>query len=102
MLSELMDEYKTSDASRRLAKVILASSEFGRPIVAPPGIPAERAKILRDAYSSAMKDPALAAEAKKGNLELNPGSGQELEALAKEVVAQPPDVVERMKKLLGK
>lgn len=51
---------------------------------------------------SAMKDPALLAEAKKGNLELNPGSGQELEALAKEVVAQPRDVVERMKKLLGK
>ena len=49
-----------------------------------------------------MKDPALVAQAKKENLELNPGTGQELEALAKEVVAQPRDVVERMKKLLEK
>ena len=101
-LDELMDEFKTPDSSRRLAKVILASSEFGRPIIGPPGIPPDRVKILRDAYNSAMKDSALLAEAKKGNLELNPGTGQELEALAKEVVAQPRDVVERMKKLLGK
>lgn len=101
-LSELMDEYKTSDSSRGLAKLVLASSEFGRPIVAPPGIPADRAKTLRDAYSNAMKDPALIADAKKEHLELNPATGQELDALAKEVVAQPRDVVERMKKLLGK
>jgi len=96
-----MDEYKTVDSSRRLAKVILASSEFGRPIVGPPGIPTNRAKILRDAYASAMKDPALVAEAKKENLELKPGAGQELAALAKEIIAQPLDVVQRMKKLLG-
>lgn len=101
-LNELMDEFKTSDSSRGLAKLILASSEFGRPIAGPPGIPPERAKILRDGFSNAMKDPALVAEAKKKNLELNPGSGQELETLAKEVVAQPREVVERMKKLLGK
>ena len=101
MLSELMDEYKTPDSSRRLAKVILASSEFGRSLVGPPGIPPDRAKILRDGYNSAMKDPALLAEARKGNLELNPVGGQELAALAKEIVAQPPDIIERMKKLLG-
>lgn len=101
-LHELMDEYKTPDSGRRLAKLVLASSEFGRPIVGPPGMAPERAKIIRAAYGSAMKDPALVAEAKKENLELNPGSGQELGALAKEVLAQPRDVVERMKKLLGK
>lgn len=101
-LHELMDEYKTSEASRRLARLVLASSEFGRPIVAPPGLPADRARILRDAYAKALADPALSAEAKAAHLEVNPGSGQELETLAKEVVAQPRDVVERMRKLLGR
>jgi tripartite-type tricarboxylate transporter receptor subunit TctC len=101
-LYELMDEYKTSDSNRRLAKLVLASSEFGRPIVGPPGIPPERAETLRDAYVSAMKDPALIVEAKKARLELNPGSGRELEDLVKEVLAQPRDVVERMKDLLEK
>ena len=38
-LSELMGEFKTPDSSRGLAQLILASSEFGRAIVGPPGIP---------------------------------------------------------------
>ncbi len=101
-LPEVMDEYKTSDANRRLAKLVLASSEFGRPIVAPPGVPPDRARILRDAYAGATKDAALIAEAKKENLELNPATGQELEELAKEVLRQPREAVERMRKLLGK
>ena len=101
-LPELMDGYKTSDSNRRLAKLVLASSEFGRPIVAPPGVPSERAKILRDAYDKAMKDPALIAEAQKENLELNPTPSHELEVLARDVLSQPREIVERMIKLLGK
>jgi len=49
-----------------------------------------------------VKDPEFLAEAKKKKLEIDPISGEELEALAKEVIAQPPEVVERMRKLLGK
>ena len=49
-----------------------------------------------------MKDSALVAHAKKENLDRNPASGQELEALANQVVAQPRDVIERVKELVGK
>jgi len=99
---ELMDEYKTPESTRRLAAVVLASGDFGRPIVATPGIPSDRVKILREAFSKAVSDPELLAEAKKKQLEVDPTTGEELEALAKEVVAQPLEVIERMKKLLGK
>ena len=85
-----------------MAKVILASGEFGRPLVTPPGVPAERLKILRDAFNKSLNDPAIKSDAEKRRLELDPGTGEELEALAKEVMAAPPDVVERVQKLLGK
>ena len=49
-----------------------------------------------------MNDPAFLAEAKKRQLEISPTSGQEMEPLIKEVMVQPPEVIERMKKLLGK
>jgi tripartite-type tricarboxylate transporter receptor subunit TctC len=98
---ELMDKYKTPDAIRRLAKVVLASGDFGRPIVAPPGLPADRVKLLRDAFDKSVNDPALLAEAEKRQLEMDPGTGHELETLAKEVISASPDVIERMKKLLG-
>jgi hypothetical protein len=97
-----MDKYKTSESGRSLAKVVLAAGDFGRPIVAPPGVPADRLKILRDAFGKAIKDPALLADAKKRNLEIDPTSWQEMDSLAKEVMSAPPDVVEKMRKLLGK
>jgi tripartite-type tricarboxylate transporter receptor subunit TctC len=100
-LHELMEQHKTADSARRLAAVILAANEIGRPIVATPGIPPERVKILRDAFTKAMNDPELLDDAKKKRLELDPVAGEDLEALGKEIVAQPPDVIERMKKLLG-
>ncbi len=101
-LYELMNEYKTPETARRLATVVLASGDLGRPIVAPPALPLDRTKILREAFNRTMSDPEFLAEAKKKKLDVDPTSGEELEALAKEVIAQPPDVIERMKKLLGK
>jgi tripartite-type tricarboxylate transporter receptor subunit TctC len=98
---ELMDRYGTPEPTRRLASVILASGDLGRPFVGPPGIPPERVKILREAFMKTMGDPAFLEEVKKKKLEADPTSGEELEALAREAVAQPPEVIERMRKILG-
>jgi tripartite-type tricarboxylate transporter receptor subunit TctC len=101
-LNELMDEFKTEETGRRLANVVLASGEFGRPYLLPPGIPAERLKTLREAFMKLMVDPAFLADIKRRGLEVEPSTGEELEKLAKEVMAQPPEVIERMEKLMGK
>jgi tripartite-type tricarboxylate transporter receptor subunit TctC len=98
---ELMDKYKTDTAARSLAKVILAAGDFGRPLVAPPGVPADRVKILRESFEKTLNDTAFQAEAEKRRLEIDPTTAQEMETLAKEVIATPPDVVARMRKLLG-
>jgi tripartite-type tricarboxylate transporter receptor subunit TctC len=100
-LYELMDHYKAPETSRRLATVILAANIFGRPIVTPPGVPAERLKTLREAWNKTVKDPEFLAEAKKRSWPVDPVAGEELESLAKEVTAQPPEVVQRLKKFLG-
>jgi len=98
---ELMDQLKTPEATRRVATVLLAPAVFGRPMVATPGVPPERVKILRDAYHRSLKDPALLEDLKKRRWSVDAISGEDLAKLAKEVVSQPPDVVERMMKLLG-
>ena len=100
-LDELMQQYKTPESGKRLAKVVLTAATLGRPISAPPGMPADRTKVLREAYAKAMKDPELLSEAEKRGWEVNPLTGEELESLAKEVIAQPPEVIERMKWVLG-
>jgi len=98
---ELMDRYKTPESTRRLASVVLAAGALGRPMLGTPGIPADRVKILREAFSKTMKDPEFLDEIKKRNYELGPTSGEELESIVKEAMSQPPEIVERMKKLLG-
>ncbi|HSK30301.1 MAG TPA: tripartite tricarboxylate transporter substrate-binding protein, partial [Candidatus Limnocylindria bacterium] len=101
-LRELMDEFKTPPSERRLVPLVMASSDFGRPIIAPPGVPAERLRVLRDAFLKTMKDPDLLAEAKRKNFDIKPSSGEELEALAKHVMSQPQEVVDRVKLLMEK
>ncbi len=102
LFSELMDQYRTSEADRRLVTVMLGSGEFGSaPMIGSPGIPTEQVKILRAAFAKAMASPELIAEAKKHGLEPELIHGDELEALAKEVLSQPPEIVAAMKRVMG-
>jgi len=96
---ELMDKYKTPEIGRRLAHVLLAGDELGRPMVAPPGVPPVRVKILREAYNKALKDPELIAEVARSRLDMEPITGQEIETLYKDLMEQPAAVVELVKKL---
>ncbi|HEX9445848.1 MAG TPA: tripartite tricarboxylate transporter substrate-binding protein [Candidatus Binatia bacterium] len=100
-LGELMDRRAVPEAGRRLARAILSAALFGRPWVAPPGVPAERIAILREAFLEAARDPALLAEAEAHDLGVVAAGGAELETLAADVVAQPAEVVARMKKLIA-
>ena len=101
-IPELLDKHGTDDSNRRLTSLVLAGGEFGRPYVLPPNTPADKVKIVRDAFAKTLKDEALLADAKVNNLDVEPSTAEELDRLAKEVNNQPRDVVAKMKKLLGK
>ncbi len=98
---EIFDKEKTPEEGRRVADVILRGGDFGRPWVAPPGTPKERVKILRAAHAKAIADPQLLDEAKKGQMEVEPMSGEELQKLAETIINQPPAVIARVKNVLG-
>jgi len=99
-LTEVMDQYKTPEVVRRTARIILASGEFGRPMVMGPGNKPEHLKLMRDAYARAMRDPGLIEEARKGQMDMEYTSGEELNSLLRELMGQPRDVNERVKKIL--
>ena len=98
---EILDEFKVPDTKRRVAQALLSGGEFGRPVLVTPGTPPERIKLLRDSFRTVLKDPELLAEAKKGRMEVEYTSGEELEALLKEVLGQPPEVIEQARRILG-
>jgi tripartite-type tricarboxylate transporter receptor subunit TctC len=100
-LSEIMDRYKTPAESRRVANIILSTGELGRPLMATPGVPADRVKVLRDAYARALSDPSLIEEAKKGRMEMELTRGEEVQKLMTEVIDQPANIIARVKKVLS-
>jgi tripartite-type tricarboxylate transporter receptor subunit TctC len=73
---------------------------IGRPFAVRPGTPADRVAILRDALAKAIADPELLAEATKAQIEINYISGPEVTKSFHEMMNQPPQVIEAMKKYL--
>ena len=63
--------------------------------------PRTGSKFCATRWNKTLKDPDLLADAKKRGWPVEPVGGEELAALAKEVIAQPPEVIARLKKLLG-
>src|SRR5918992_1272172 len=53
-------------------------NNFGKVYVCPPGIPAERAKALENAFGKVFTDKELMADAEKGKLEIDPMLGDEI------------------------
>jgi hypothetical protein len=102
LLTELMDQYQTAEAYRRLAGVLLGSGEFGSaPMMASPGTAPEQVKTLRAAYAKGLASDDLVAEAKKRGLEPELIQGEDMERLAREVMNQPPEVIGLMKNVMG-
>ncbi len=100
-IHELMNDYQTPVMSRSLVTAVLASGDLGRPFITPPGTAPERLKILRAAFRKTMNDPGFLADVKARKLAADPDYGEDLEAIAKDAVSQPKEIVERMKQLLS-
>ena len=94
----LIMDYVKTDEDKAMWNVILSMAQVGRPVGAPPGIPAELTKILRDAFSATIKDPAFIAEMERGRRELSPENGAAMQKMLEEVAAVP---AETLTKLIG-
>jgi tripartite-type tricarboxylate transporter receptor subunit TctC len=88
----LLDLAKTPEQAKVL-KLIVASQGMARPFVAPPDIPADRKAALRAAFDATMMDPDFLADATKIDVDVNPVTGAELDALLAELYATPKDII---------
>ena len=82
---------------RSALDLVYSQEQFGRPYVMAADVSADRLAAMRRAFMDAFKDPAFIAEAKKMNLDVEPMSGEDLQALVARVYDTPPQVVDRVK-----
>jgi hypothetical protein len=87
----LLETYARNEAERRIFRFMSSSSMVGRPLVAPPGVPAERIAALRRAFDLTMQDKEFLAEAAKLRLDVEPVQAGELQALVAEIARTPTE-----------
>jgi tripartite-type tricarboxylate transporter receptor subunit TctC len=85
----LVYEFVKEPEHRVMWDVMTAIATLGRPLSAPPGVPAEQVEILRKAFAATMKDPEYRAEMEKSNRELTPTDGEDMQRMMQEVSAVP-------------
>ena len=85
----------TDPQDRQAARLILSQLAMSRPFVAPPGLPAERLKTLRDAFNATAADPLFLAAAKKAGRDISPITGEDIDRLLKDSYALPAAVIKR-------
>jgi tripartite-type tricarboxylate transporter receptor subunit TctC len=92
----LILDLAAAPADRQILELAFTQQAMAWPIVAPPDVPAERIKALRDAFDATMKDPGFLAEAARQKLIINPISGEKIAALLERIYASPKDVLDRV------
>jgi tripartite-type tricarboxylate transporter receptor subunit TctC len=91
----LVTDFVKNSTDRQVLDLIFSRNLMGRPLLAPPGLDPAVAAALRKAFAEAMHDPALIADAKKIDLELNFVSGEDVQALVERLYRSPPGVISR-------
>jgi tripartite-type tricarboxylate transporter receptor subunit TctC len=89
-----------NDEERKVLEFLYAGQDIGRPFVAPPDLPPERLKMLRDAFNATMKDPEFAADVKRNKFDLEPEDGEHLAALINKIYATPKATIDRVSNLI--
>jgi tripartite-type tricarboxylate transporter receptor subunit TctC len=95
-----MFELAKSDADRQAMTMLFARTEYGRPYFLPPDVPPARVDALRRAFDATMKDPAFVAEAGKLQFEVDPLTGEQVQALVGQLANTPREVVARVRAAL--
>jgi tripartite-type tricarboxylate transporter receptor subunit TctC len=89
-----------TEEGRQALAFFASGGAVGRSILAPPGIPADRVKLLREAFDATLKSPEFRAEIEKSGSEFQPTSGEALQKIIVDTANAPKAVIERTEAVL--
>jgi tripartite-type tricarboxylate transporter receptor subunit TctC len=88
-------DYVKTDEDKKVLDLIYGRHILGRPLAAPPKIPADRTKALRAAFMATMKDPEFLKGAKTQHLPVQPWDGEQVHKIINQFLNYPPAVVKK-------
>jgi tripartite-type tricarboxylate transporter receptor subunit TctC len=96
----MMWNFLLRESDRKPLELIVSQQVFGRPYIAPPGVPAEQVEILRKAFMSVLQDKTFLEDAKQLNLDIAPLPGQKVQDTVSAIYSAPKEVVQRARELI--
>jgi tripartite-type tricarboxylate transporter receptor subunit TctC len=94
----LLVDLATTPQQAAIFRFISSDTAMGFPVVAPPGVPAERLTALRKAFAEMMRDPDFLNDAHQRGLPVELISGEDVERLVASLIGTPSDVVTLLKR----
>jgi tripartite-type tricarboxylate transporter receptor subunit TctC len=76
-----LPELGTTPQDKQVYQLYASGSAIGRSVIAPPGLPADRAQALRSAFEAMVRDADFIADIQKTNVELDPLPGERVQEL---------------------
>ena len=93
-------DFAKTEEQRQFMRFVFSSTEFGRPYILPPDVPAQRVATMRKAVADAVADPELIAEAEKLQIDMAWRSPEDLERITASLYATSPQLIDAVKKLV--
>jgi tripartite-type tricarboxylate transporter receptor subunit TctC len=97
----LIQDVITDEKHKPIINLMIGINALGRPFAGPPGIPADRLEILREAFQKACHDPEMIALGEKTGKPIDYVDGDQAATFAKNILELPPDVLAQVKKGFG-
>jgi tripartite-type tricarboxylate transporter receptor subunit TctC len=98
----LLSDLLTNDDDRAMIALLAGPTGMARSFAAPPGLPVDKAALLRRAFDATMKDDAFLAEAGKMQADVAPTTGEEVQQIVMRMYDTPRPVVERLKRYFAR
>jgi tripartite-type tricarboxylate transporter receptor subunit TctC len=93
-------EFASNPDNRRVLQLFVDRQRYGRPFLAPPGMPEPVAAIYREAFRKVVADPDFLREAAQAQLLIKIGSGTDVTALVESIHAAPRPIIDQASALL--
>ena len=90
-----VSEFAKDERTKQILALIFSPQAMDRPVLLPPGTPADKIAALRKAFKEAVEDPAFIAEAKKQKLEVDYVSGEKVAKIIETAFSFPPDIIKQ-------
>ena len=97
----LIHELASNAEDRAALKLLSAPAAVGRPLFTTPGVPADRLKALRDAFSAMVKSPDFLEDAQKQKLDILPVEGEKLQQIVADIVDAPKAIADRLNEIIA-